>query len=302
VSTIKQGAALKEFGVTDPDAQWGQYVLLRPWDEKAFLSSLKSAEKTPTDKLNPDGNRAVMLSTTTDAYQTIRHPDPARQKELQQHSRFVVRRALELILQNSSLNVRILTRSPLARNDFDLYKKFGDRLVFGMSIPTLRNDLAKLYEPSAPAPSRRLETLKRAVQEGIPVYVALAPTPAEVDEADVRATLTELKQLDPITIFAEPINIRAENVKRIAAHAREVGLEMNTAVFDPNERWVQYAVDQLLLVEKVAKELGVADRLHLWPDKSFATDKKQKKNPWLKQHQDWFQGYWTRISEWPGRT
>jgi DNA repair photolyase len=171
-----------------------------------------------------------------------------------------------------------------------------------MSIPTLRNDLAKLYEPSAPAPSRRLETLKRAVQEGIPVYVALAPTPAEVDEADVRATLTELKQLDPITIFAEPINIRAENVKRIAAHAREVGLEMNTAVFDPNERWVQYAVDQLLLVEKVAKELEVADRLHLWPDKSFKSNEIQKRIPWLKQHQDWFYRYWTRISDWPGRT
>src|SRR5512135_1484818 len=32
-ATIKQGPKLGEYGVTDPDAQWGAYVLLRPWDE-----------------------------------------------------------------------------------------------------------------------------------------------------------------------------------------------------------------------------------------------------------------------------
>ena len=36
---------------------------------------------------------------------------------------------------HSSLNVRILTRRPLAKLDFDLYRSFGERLVFGMSLP-----------------------------------------------------------------------------------------------------------------------------------------------------------------------
>ena len=31
-ATIKMGAKLKEYGVEDPDAEWGDYVLLRPWD------------------------------------------------------------------------------------------------------------------------------------------------------------------------------------------------------------------------------------------------------------------------------
>ncbi len=51
----------------------------------------------------------------------------------------------------STLNVRILPRSPLARADFDLFKSFGRRLLSGMSLPTLRNDLARVYEPKAPA-------------------------------------------------------------------------------------------------------------------------------------------------------
>ena len=126
-------------------------VLLRPWDEQKFLSSLRAAENTPRKQLKPDGNRAVIYCSTTDPYQVIRHPDPVRQRELAEHARFLVRRSLELIRDQSTLNVRILTRSPLARADFDLFRSFGKRLVFGMSLPTLRNDLAKVYEPKAPA-------------------------------------------------------------------------------------------------------------------------------------------------------
>ena len=166
-ATIKQGAKLAEYGVEDPDAEWGDYVLLRPWDEQKFLSSLRSAEDTPRNRLKLDGNRAVIYCSTTDPYQVIRHPDTQRQRELAEHARFVVRRSLELIRDKSTLNVRILTRSPLARSDFDLFRSFGKRLVFGMSLPTLRNDLAKVYEPKAPAPSQRLATLHAAKEAGL---------------------------------------------------------------------------------------------------------------------------------------
>src|SRR3954447_6977052 len=56
-ATIKQGPKLAEYGVKDPDAQWGEYVLLRPWDEAKFMSSLRSAEATPRSELKVDGNR-----------------------------------------------------------------------------------------------------------------------------------------------------------------------------------------------------------------------------------------------------
>ena len=81
-----------------------------------------------------------------------------------------------------------------------------------MSLPTLRNDLAKLYEPKAPPPSTRLATLRAAKEAGLNVYVAMAPTYPECDEVDLRATLEAVVELKPITVFHEPINIRAENV------------------------------------------------------------------------------------------
>jgi DNA repair photolyase len=261
---------LREFGVLDPDADWGKYVLFRPWNEERFLASLAKAENTPPEELNLDGNRAIILCSTTDPYQTVSTPgNAAKQKLLNGHSRYLVRRALELILAHSTLNVRILTRSPLARQDFDLYKKFGSRLIFGMSLPTLNDQLRKVYEPTAPGTHVRLRTLQQAAEEGIPLYVAVAPTYPECDEDDLRATLKAIRPLKPLTVFHEPINIRAANVQRIATHAAELGVSLRTEVFANGASWRRYAVEQLMTMQRVAGELGMADQLHLWPDKAL---------------------------------
>jgi len=298
-ATIKQGPKLAEFGVKDPDAEWGDYVLLRPWEEDRFLASLRAAENTPRSLLKPDGNRAVMFCSTTDPYQVIYHPDPEQQRMLAKHSRFLVRRSLELIRDRSTLNVRILTRSPLARADFDLFKSFGARLLFGMSLPTLRNDLAKVYEPKAPAPSQRLATLLAARKAGLHVYVAIAPTYPECDEADLRATLSAVAETEPVTIFHEPINIRAENVERIESQASDLGVRLKTDVFESREQWQNYAVNALQIVEKIAGELKISDRLHLWPDKSLGNLNVANRMPNPKEYMRWLRKNWGRISEWP---
>ncbi len=325
-ATIKQGPKLAEYGVKDPDAEWGDYVLLRPWDEDKFLASLRAAENTPRRLLKRDGNCAVMYCSTTDPYQVIHHPDPERQRMLAQHARWLVRRSLELIRDHSTLNVRILTRSPLARADFELFKSFGPRLLFGMSLPTLRNDLARIYEPKAPAPSQRLAALRVAREAGLHVYVAIAPTYPECDEADLRATLKAVAEVEPVTIFHEPINIRAENVERIQSHALALGLfplpegegrgegqlpllgeragvrasqSLRTDVFETREQWQDYAVNALQTVERLADELGLADRLHLWPDKSLGNVGVVNRMPKPKEHLRWLRQWWERISEWP---
>ena len=107
--------------------------------------------------------------------------------------------------------------------------------MVGASIPTLDNTLARIYEPHAPAPTRRLETLQAAKEAGLNVFAALAPTYPECDEADLRRTMTALAQIEPATLFMEPINIRAENVDRIAAHAQLVGRPVTFAGAKPDE-------------------------------------------------------------------
>lgn len=286
-STNKMGPQLKELGVDDPDAQWGDYVFLRPWDEGAFRASVRRAQKTPISELKPDGNRAIMFCSTTDAYQLLR--DRALQLKRQE----LVRNALRIIRDESDLNVRILTRSPLAREDFDLFRSFGKRLLLGSSIPTLDNRLAKIYEPHAPAPIQRLNMLKDANLAGLHTFVAMAPTYPECDGNDIVATMENFEQVNPVTIFHEPINIRAENVARIETEAKERGLTLNTSVFQNKESWERYALNQLLQVETVARTLNMYNRLHLWPDKDLLhkrTDPRVRK---------WIERYHNRISEWP---
>ena len=298
-ATIKQAPKLAEYGIKDPDAEWGSYVLLRPWDETKFLASLRSAEKTPCSQLKPDGNRAVMYCSTTDPYQVFPNRDRELQRMLAQDARQLVRRSLELIRDHSTLNVRILTRSPLARADFDLFRSFGSRLLFGMSLPTLRNDLAKVYEPKAPAPSQRLATLHAARKAGLHVYVAIAPSYPECDETDLRATLSAVAEIEPVTIFHEPINIRAENVARIQSHADELGVKLKTGIFQTRDQWQDYAVNALQTVERLGAEMGLADQLHLWPDKSLGSVSLTNRMPVPSEHHRWLKKWWERISEWP---
>lgn len=289
VSTNKMGPKLAELGVKDPDAEWGDYVFLRDWNKQAFDNSLRRATQLQAAELNADGNRAVMFCTTTDPYQVMRGATPELTRELQAKRRGLTRWALETIMQESDLNVRILTRSPLAKADFDLMARYPKRILFGMSIPTLDNRLAKVYEPKAPAPSARLDTLIEAHKRGITTYVAIAPTYPECDYFDMKATLEAVIAADPVTIFMEPINIRAENVARIAEAGREEGVPLKTRVFDNRTEWEAYAVGQLFAFEKAAYECGVWNKLHLWPDASL----KKAVTP------SWLDKWWNRISEWP---
>ena len=290
---------LEALGIRDPDGDWGKYALVKLWDEKKFLASLRKAEALPPEQLSHDGHRAVIFSSTTDAYSVLNGGDlnvTKKANELLQHS---VQRALELILKESTLNVRILTRSPLARRDFDLMRQFGPRLLFGMSLPTLDNKLARIYEPGAPAPTARLETLRLAKEAGLKIFVAVAPTYPECTRQDLEATLKAIKELDPVTIFHEPINIRAKNAERISLRAATMGVRLDTSVYESGKAWRRYAVQQLKLVEEVANDLGLGDRLHLWPDKCLLTKASLAVQPDPEAFKKWIQHWHNRVSEWP---
>ena len=316
-SAVKQKPNLLRYGVADPDAEWGEYVLVRSWNEKAFLNSLKRAEETSMTELNrrwPDGNRAVIFCSTTDPYQVLKAGDAETTKRLNAQLRLLVRRALELILEHSTINVRILTRSPLAVEDFDLYKRFGHRLLFGMSLPTLNDGIRELYEPGAPGVQGRLRVLEQAKKAGLHVYVAMAPTSPECDEADMRATLRAIAQLKPVTVFHEAINLRADNVGRIDRHAQKLKdagrLKVNFCAGTFNdESLTAYQLWQLQTVERLAEEVGLTKVLKLWPDADMGVranwELAMRESGQLisdrafAAHLAWCQKWWTLVSDWP---
>jgi hypothetical protein len=125
----------------------------------------------------------------------------------------------------------------------------------------------------------------------------MAPTYPECDAADLAATLRAVADLDPITIYHEPINIRAENVARIEAHAKSLGARLNTSVFRTTADWRNYALESLHTVERLANQIGVGDRLHLWPDQSLGSQIALSTMADPAGHQAWLQHWWSRISE-----
>jgi len=320
---IKERSEGKHWG----DWHWGDYAFVREWDEKAFRASLQKAQRERNaGKLTPDGNAAIMFCTTTDPYQALGGPNAGILKELLKK---LVRDALTIILEESDLNVRILTRSPVAIRDFDIYKKFAEqnRILFGMSLPTFDPSLKDIYEPHAPSPEKKFETLEKAVKEGIPVYVAMAPTLPDEGESELRETIKKIMTLNPVTLFHEPINLRAENLARIEAKAHSLGRSIRSEVFRTRERWREYAFEQFALVDKLCDELNVPDGvLHQWPDKvlgskagflkmkravaerekgAVGVTKKALENheeEWREHHEPWIK-YWQnpkeRISAWP---
>ena len=168
-----------------------------------------------------------------------------------------------------------------------------------MSLPTLDNRLSKIYEPKAPAPSRRLETLKAAKAAGLHVFVALAPSYPECDEADLDATLEAVKGLNPVTIFHEPINIRAENVTRIRDHASSLGVALDTDVFSTPAKWTEYAMESLQMVEQIARKKKLTKCLHLWPDKALGSKSVLQGVKSPAKHLAWLQKQWAKKSAWP---
>ena len=70
-------------------------------------------------------------------------------------------------------------------------------------------------------------------------------------------------------------------------------------MFATRESWQDYAVQSLHTVSQLAKELGVEQRLHLWPDKSLGSQALADRMPNPQQYLKRLEHWWHRVSEWP---
>jgi DNA repair photolyase len=106
----------------------------------------------------------VRLSGNTDPYQ------PAEEKYR------ITRQILE-VLENHNWPFAIGTKSDLILRDLDLISNAAQesRCCVSLTITTLDEKLARMLEPNAPSPKRRLDTVKRLSDNGINVGVWLVP-------------------------------------------------------------------------------------------------------------------------------
>lgn len=108
--------------------------------------------------------KVIALSGNTDCYQPT-------EKKLQ-----ITRHLLELFVKYRH-PVSIITKNSLIERDLDLLKKLAElKLVHvSLSITTLDEDIRRRLEPRTVTGQRRLDTVRRLSEEGIPVNVMVAP-------------------------------------------------------------------------------------------------------------------------------
>ncbi len=118
--------------------------------------------------------RLINLGAVTDAYQPV-------ERELG------ITRGLVEVLADCRHPLAIVTKASLVERDIDLLAPMaadGLAEVF-ISITTLDHDLARIMEPRCASPERRLRTVRRLADAGVPVGVLVAPIIPFVNEPEI---------------------------------------------------------------------------------------------------------------------
>lgn len=122
--------------------------------------------------------QSTMLGANTDPYQ------PSERK-LE-----ITRNILKTLLEFRH-PISIITRSNLILRDLDLLKALAEQnlVTVAISLTTLSPALARIMEPRAPTPSRRLLAIQGLAEAGVPVGVMTAPMIFGVNEPELEALL-----------------------------------------------------------------------------------------------------------------
>ncbi len=162
------------------------YLNLSPGlDFETKLVAKQNAVELLMRELAAPGYQAevIALGVITDAYQPI-------ERELK-----ITRGILE-VLARARHPFGLITKSSLIERDIDLLGPLAaDGVVAAtISITTLDHSLARILEPRAASPQRRLRTVSTLAAAGIPVTVNVAPIIPFINEPEIEQVLEAAAQ------------------------------------------------------------------------------------------------------------
>jgi len=135
-------------------------------DFEAKLFAKPDAAKLLDKELSKEGYqpRTIAIGTNTDPYQPI-------------EKQWRIMREILQVLDARNHPVGIVTKSALVMRDIDILSRMAERGLakVAISVTTLDRVLARTMEPRASTPTKRLETIRRLSEAGIPASVMVAP-------------------------------------------------------------------------------------------------------------------------------
>ena len=127
--------------------------------------------------------KTIAIGTNTDPYQPI-------ERRYQ-----IMRRILE-VLDRAGHPVGIVTKSALVLRDLDILTRMAKRdlVKVAISVTTLDANLARVMEPRASTPPRRLGALRELVKAGVPASALVAPIIPAINDAEIERILEAVAQ------------------------------------------------------------------------------------------------------------
>jgi DNA repair photolyase len=121
---------------------------------------------------------ALNVGAATDAYQPVER-------------RLGITRAVIGVLAECSHPFSLVTKSSGVERDLDLIAPMAARGLVGIyvSVTSLDPALARILEPRAAAPHRRLKTIETLAQAGVPVGVSVSPMIPFINEPEIERIL-----------------------------------------------------------------------------------------------------------------
>src|SRR6202167_4573221 len=122
--------------------------------------------------------KIIAIGTNTDPYQPIER-------------QYKIMRGILEVLERAGHPVGIVTKSALVLRDLDILTRMAKRdlVKVAISVTTLDAKLARIMEPRAPSPARRLEALRQLVNAGIPTSTLVAPVIPAINDAELERIL-----------------------------------------------------------------------------------------------------------------
>lgn len=147
--------------------------------ETRLFAKVNAAERL-REELSRPGYRCevISLGTATDPYQPIER-------------KYRITRAILEVLAEFEHPVGIATKNALVERDIDILAPMADKRLASVfvSLNNLDHGLARRLEPRCVAPVRRLETMKKLSEAGIPVGVIVAPVIPFLTDHQIEAVL-----------------------------------------------------------------------------------------------------------------
>jgi DNA repair photolyase len=165
--------------------------------ETRIIAKINAAERLRVALSSPAYKpSALNIGSATDAYQ------PAER-------RLRITRGVIEVLAEFRHGFSIITKSAGVERDIDLLAPLArDGLVaVYVSIPTLDASLARIMEPRAAAPERRLKTIERLAAAGIPVGVSVSPLIPFINEPELEHVLTCAQRAGATSAFATVLRL-----------------------------------------------------------------------------------------------